>query len=331
MDEPHSPTPFGEVNLPPLADLARMQLVSPRSLRSPFAGAPAVRDLAEEAGFPYLVSQAAQARGVGMDLEEEHCHSEHSWSQPSHSDAESAASSIGGRSVASSSLSSIGRADTSRALFNRRPRPPPTHRQGGSFASPVPASPDLINHEDTTSDKRGYHLWREDDDQRLIQLVEDQGPQQWSTLARILNIDRTGKQCRERCDPRPPPGRLPPSPTATRTEALGVVSYAPSLPSFRWTYTRAGGSTTSPRTCASRGSGRSRRSRSSMLWSRSARARAARRSRGQRSPRCSRAARQHAQTFPQGVLSLAAAARATREQQQPAAPEARPLAQGYTL
>ena len=29
-----------------------------------------------------------------------------------------------------------------------------------------------------------------------------------------------------------------------------------------------------------------------------------------------------------GVLSLAAAARATREQQQPAAPEAHPLAQG---
>ena len=110
MDEPHSPTPFGEVNLPPLADLARMQLVSPRSLRSPFAGAPAVRDLAEEAGFPYLVSQAGQAGGEGMDLEEEHCHSEHSWSQPSHSDAESAASFIGGRSVASSSLSSIGRA-----------------------------------------------------------------------------------------------------------------------------------------------------------------------------------------------------------------------------
>ena len=68
-----------------------------------------------------------------------------------------------------------------------------------------------------------------------------------------------------------------------------------------------------------------------MLWSRGTSLRAARRSRGQRSPRCSRAARQHAQTFPQGVLSLAAAARATREQQQPAAPEARPLAQGYPL
>ena len=329
MDEPHSPTPFGEVNLPPLADLARMQLVSPRSLRSPFAGAPAVRDLAEEAGFPYLVSQAAQARGVGMDLEEEHCHSEHSWSQPSHSDAESAASSIGGRSVASSSLSSIGRADTSRALFNRRPRPPPTHRQGGSFASPVPASPDLINHEDTTSDKRGYHLWREDDDQRLIQLVEDKGPQQWSTLARILNIDRTGKQCRERCDPRPPSGPPPstPSPTAATPKHWALSRLRPaSLASAG--RTRAGGSTTSPRTCASRGSGRRGRSRSSMLWSRGTSLRAARRSRGQRSPRCSRAARQHAQTFPQGVLSLAAAARATREQQQPAAPEAHPLAQG---
>ena len=111
MDEPDSPTPFGEVNLPPLADLARMQLDSPRSLGSPFAGAPAVRDLAGEAGFPYLVSQAGQAGGVGMDLENEQWEqSEHSWSQPCYSDAESAASSIGGRSVASSSLSSIGRA-----------------------------------------------------------------------------------------------------------------------------------------------------------------------------------------------------------------------------
>ena len=224
---PPSPSlPLGAASLPPLANLAaRMQLDSPGSLRT------TARDLAEEAGFPYLLSQTGQAgQGIRMDVEDEHSeHSEQSWSQPAYSDAESAPSSIGGRSAAPSSLSSIGRADKSRALFSRRPRPPPLHREGGSSASPVPASPDVINHEDTTSDKRGYHLWREDDDQRLIQLVEDQGPQQWSTLARILNIDRTGKQCRERCDPRPPSGppQLPLPPPPHRSTGRCLVCAQP--------------------------------------------------------------------------------------------------------
>ena len=169
-----------------------MQLDSPVSLRT------TARDLAEEAGFPYLLSQAGQAgQGISMDVEDEHSeHSEHNWSQHSYSDAESAPSSIGGRSAASSSLSSIGRADKSRALFNRRPPPPPTHREGGSSVSPLPASPDVINHEDTTCSHN--RKWREEEDQRLIQIVEDKGPQQWHFIAQTLNIDRTGKQCRER-------------------------------------------------------------------------------------------------------------------------------------
>jgi len=162
-----------------------MQLDSPGSLRT------TARDLADEAGFPYLLSQAGKAgQGISMDVEDEHSElSEHSWSQPSYSDAESAASSVGGRSAASSSLSS-------RALFNRRPRPPPTHREGGSSASLVPASPDGINHEATTG--RHNRKWREEEDQRLIQIVEAKGPQQWSKIAQTLNINRTGKQCRER-------------------------------------------------------------------------------------------------------------------------------------
>ena len=184
--------PLSEASFPPLADLAaRMQLDSPGSPRSPFAGAPAVRDLAEEAGFPYLLSQSGQAGGVRMDLEDEH--NEHNWSQASYSDAESAASSIGRRSAASSSLSSIGRG---------RPRPPPTHREGVSFASPVPASPDRINH---------HNPWRKEEDKRLIQLVAAQGPRQWSVIAQILNIGRTGKQCRERWDPATPPAPRPAS------------------------------------------------------------------------------------------------------------------------
>ena len=191
---PPSPSlPLGAASLPPLANLAaRMQLDSPGSLRT------TARDLAEEAGFPYLLSQTGQAgQGIRMDVEDERSeHSEQSWSQPSYSDAESAPSSIGGRSAAPSSLSSIGRADKSRALFSRRPRPPPLHREGGSSASPVPASPDVINQEDTTC--RHNRKWREEEDQRLIQIVEDKGPQQWSTIAQTLNIDRTGKQCRER-------------------------------------------------------------------------------------------------------------------------------------
>ena len=67
--------------------------------------------------------------------------------------------------------------------------------------------------------------------------------------------------------------------------------------------TRAGGSCTSPRTCKTRGSGRNRRTRSSMIWSKSTGARrrghtTRRRSRGQRSRRCSQAARQHGLKFP---------------------------------
>ena len=60
---PPSPSlPLGVASRPPLADLAaRMQLDSPVSLRT------TARDLAEEAGFPYLLSQAGQAgQGISM-------------------------------------------------------------------------------------------------------------------------------------------------------------------------------------------------------------------------------------------------------------------------
>ena len=39
--------------------------------------------------------------------------------------------------------------------------------------------------------------WNIDEDQKLIELVQIHGPQQWNSIAEKLNL-RTGKQCRER-------------------------------------------------------------------------------------------------------------------------------------
>ena len=95
-------------------------------------------------------------------------------SQPPYSDAESAASSTGGRSGAASRLSSIGkgrRAD--------RPSAPRNH--------PYRARP---------------FGWKSKDDQRLGQLVKEHGLLEWAKIAQILTDegydDRVGKQCRER-------------------------------------------------------------------------------------------------------------------------------------
>ena len=103
-------------------------------------------------------------------------------SQPPYSDAESSASSTGGRNEAASSLSSTGksrRADKSSAPRNHpypaRP-PPPMHPQGSSFS---------CKH-----------------DQRLGELAEEHGLFAWVKIAQILTDegydDRVGKQCRER-------------------------------------------------------------------------------------------------------------------------------------
>jgi hypothetical protein len=133
------------------------------------------RDLVEEAGFPHLL-YTSQAQGSSMELDDEHSE------QPSpYSDAESAASSLGGwsaaQSAASPRLSSIGRADK----FRR----PPTQgeRAGSRSAFPARAPP---------------RPWSAEEDQRLIPLVEERGPKHWSEIAQLLNTDKGGTQCRKR-------------------------------------------------------------------------------------------------------------------------------------
>ena len=107
-------------------------------------------------------------------------------SQPPYSDAESSASSTGGRSEVASSLSSTGksrRADKSSVPRNHpypaRP-PPPMHPQGSSFS----------------------FEWKSKDDQRLGELAKEDGLFAWVKIAEILTDEghgyRIGKQCRER-------------------------------------------------------------------------------------------------------------------------------------
>lgn len=133
------------------------------------------RDLAKEAGFPHLL-YTSQAQGSSMELDDEHSE------QPSpYSDAESAASLLGGWSAAQSEaaprLSSIERA-------NKFPRPPPTQgERADSSAFAARASP---------------RPWSAEEDQRLIQLVEERGPKHWSEIAQLLNTGMGGRQCRER-------------------------------------------------------------------------------------------------------------------------------------
>lgn len=45
--------------------------------------------------------------------------------------------------------------------------------------------------------------WTEEEDQRLLKLVEEHGPRRWAHLSTMIP-GRAGKQCRERCDAAPP-------------------------------------------------------------------------------------------------------------------------------
>ena len=164
------PQHFDNLEASTAASFARLGLSG--SLRSPYDGAPALRDLAAIGAPNQLAGQVAR-----MNLEEARSETSHS------ADAESSASSIRRRSAAFSDLSSIGksrRADKSSAPRNRpypaRP-PPPMRRQGSSFSSSK-------------------------DDQRLGELAEEHGLNAWAKIAQILKDeghgDRAGKQCRER-------------------------------------------------------------------------------------------------------------------------------------
>ena len=137
------------------------------------------RDLAEEAGFPHLLytSQAQPFQGSSMELDDEHS------KQPSpYSDDESAASSLGGwsaaQSAASPGLSSIGRAD-------KFPRPPSTQGAAAGSSALVRA-------------RASPKPWSAAEDQRLVQLVEERGPKNWSEIAQLLNTNKSGRQCRDR-------------------------------------------------------------------------------------------------------------------------------------
>lgn len=46
--------------------------------------------------------------------------------------------------------------------------------------------------------KRPKELWTPAEDQLLVELVTQNGPHSWSTIATLLNTNRIGKQCRER-------------------------------------------------------------------------------------------------------------------------------------
>ena len=95
-------------------------------------------------------------------------------SQPPYSDAQSSASSTGGRSGAASRLSSIGK--------GRRADKPSAPRNHPYRARPFE--------------------WKSRDDQRLGELVKEHGLCEWAKISQILTDeghgDRIGKQCRER-------------------------------------------------------------------------------------------------------------------------------------
>ena len=219
---------------PVAASASRLLIGLPAPLCNPCDGTPALRDRAAIRAQNQPAAQAAQAGGVGMDLEED---ARSETLSHSYSDAESSSSSIGRGSAASSSMASIGkrRRTVTSSAVRASPARPPMRRQLSTFTS--------------------------ENDQRLIQLVAEHSgsgtPEKWTEIAQRLGSDRNGKQCRERCPPRPP--ALPraaahPQLLSHRPhhEALGVGPSAlrPASPPAC-----AGGTTTSTRSCKTRRTG----------------------------------------------------------------------------
>jgi hypothetical protein len=201
---------------PVAASASRLLIGLPAPLCNPCDGTPALRDRAAIRAQNQPAAQAAQAGGVGMDLEED---ARSETLSHSYSDAESSSSSIGRGSAASSSMASIGkrRRTVTSSAVRASPARPPMRRQLSTFTS--------------------------ENDQRLIQLVAEHSgsgtPEKWTEIAQRLGSDRNGKQCRERCPPpaRPrSPGRrrtLNSSPTGLTTKHWALARLPFAQPPFR--------------------------------------------------------------------------------------------------
>tara|TARA_B110001452_G_scaffold64190_1_gene50953 strand:- start:587 stop:1099 length:513 start_codon:yes stop_codon:yes gene_type:complete len=73
--------------------------------------------------------------------------------------------------------------------------------------------------------------WTEDEDQRLLKLVEEHGPRRWAHLSTMIP-GRAGKQCRERCDA--DPANIPLEPCWSRKAKQNLRFGVPPLVPRRW-------------------------------------------------------------------------------------------------
>ena len=51
----------------------------------------------------------------------------------------------------------------------------------------------------TVRRKRAVQKWTAEEDHRMTCLVREHGTRAWGLIASLLNEERSGKQCRERC------------------------------------------------------------------------------------------------------------------------------------